>query len=73
MRASVRLVHNGSFVKSVKVQGNKITVMYGENANKSIFHQKIVITVTEDNGRFGWTCEAHAQFPERYLPSICRT
>jgi type IV pilus assembly protein PilA len=63
---------NGDYTKSIKVQRNKITVMFGNNSHQNIFHQKVTIEIVENDGRFSWTCEGHAKFPDRYLPRACR-
>ena len=64
---------DGQYTKSVRVNQNQITLMFGNNAHSEIFHKKITFLIDYVDGRYTWSCAGHAQFPDRYLPRACQT
>ncbi len=61
----------GEYTKSLKVNNNEITVMYGNNANGQIHHSKVKFSLDFVNGRYQMNCAGHALFPEKFLPRAC--
>lgn len=64
----------GSYVSSVGVTGGKITVHFGERANKAITatgRNTLVLSPITSSGSIRWTCRL-STVNNKYLPSTCR-
>jgi type IV pilus assembly protein PilA len=62
----------GKYTKSVRVNNNVITIMFGYDAHNVIFNKKITMTAVVNLGVIRWTCTSAGVIPERHLPQGCR-
>jgi type IV pilus assembly protein PilA len=60
--------HVGTYVNSVEVNSNVITISFGEGVHKS---QKITLTASDEGGSISWLCEASV-IKDNQLPTICQ-
>ncbi len=65
---------NGSYVTSVGVAGNVITVTYGGSrpAHQLIAGQTLTMTGTTNAGSVEWTCASGGVIAAKHLPAACR-
>lgn len=61
----------GKYVKSVRVNKDKIEVMFGYDAHKAIFNKRLTFTAVSHMGVIRWSC-ASAAIEDNHLPSACR-
>jgi type IV pilus assembly protein PilA len=62
----------GKYTKSVRVNDNVITIMFGYDAHNVIFNKKITMTAQESFGVIRWVCTSAGAIPDRHLPQGCR-
>ena len=65
---------NGSYVTSVGVVSNVITVTYGgsQPAHSAIAGETITLTGTVNNGSVEWDCASGGTIQAKHLPAACR-
>lgn len=61
----------GSYVVSVEIAANVITVTFGNNAHAAIDGQTLKLSVADNNGSFIWTCVGDG-IADKHLPAACR-
>lgn len=59
--------HVGTYVNSVEVKSNVITISFGSGVHKG---EKITLTAKDEGGSISWLCAASA-IPGSQLPTIC--
>ena len=62
----------GSYVESVTVAAEVITVTFGNGANQRIDGETITISAAEQDGSLNWTCASGGVIPDKNLPVACR-
>lgn len=62
----------GSYVTSISVNGDTISIMYGNKANAEINGWTVSIIAQDNAGSTSWVCESGGTIPSKYLPSACR-
>jgi type IV pilus assembly protein PilA len=62
----------GTYTKSVRVNDNVITIMFGYDAHNSIFNKRITMTAEENFGVIRWVCASAGAIPSRHLPRACQ-
>jgi len=59
--------HVGTYVNSVEVNSNVITITFGEGVHKN---QNIKLTASDEGGSISWACTASV-IKDNQLPTIC--
>ncbi len=62
----------GSYVESISVNGDTISIMYGNKANAEINGWTVSIIAQDNLGSMEWDCESGGFIPPNYLPLACR-
>ncbi len=62
----------GRFVESIAVNGNEISIEYGNQANARINGHDVIITADRTDGSTHWTCASGGYISRSYLPPSCR-
>ena len=61
-----------SYVISVTVAGQLISVRYGNNANSHISGETIVLTADGTTGSLTWSCISGGVIQDKHLPKSCQ-
>ena len=61
----------GSYVTSISVTDDVIAIVYGNQANRQIAGQSILLTGTSNGGSISWVCDSGA-IADGYVPAACR-
>lgn len=62
----------GRYVESIGINGNVISILYGNDASAQINGQFVTLTATGSDGSVSWTCASGGSISISYLPSSCR-
>jgi type IV pilus assembly protein PilA len=62
----------GRFVDSIGVNGNVISILYGNQANVQISGRFVTLSATSTDGSVRWTCAGGGSIANSYLPPSCR-
>jgi type IV pilus assembly protein PilA len=62
----------GKYVQSVSVNGDVVSIQYGNDANARINGETVVLTAMNSGGSVNWTCASGGVIPDMYLPSACQ-
>jgi type IV pilus assembly protein PilA len=62
----------GRFVESIGINGNVISILYGNAANTLINGQFVTLTASGNDGSVSWTCASGGPISNGYLPPSCR-
>ncbi len=62
----------GRFVESIGINGNVISIEYGNEANALISGHDVTFTATLTHGSVSWTCASGGYILRSYLPPSCR-
>ncbi len=63
---------NGSYVISVTVAGQLVSVRYGNNAHSHISGETIVLTANGATGSLTWSCASGGVIQDKHLPKSCQ-
>lgn len=61
----------GSYVISVSVSDEVISILYGNAANALIAGQTVIMTATDSTGSVSWACASGGVIEDRHLPRAC--
>lgn len=61
----------GSYVTSISVTDDVVSIVYGNQANAQIAGQAISLTGTSNGGSISWVCDSGA-IADGYVPAACR-
>lgn len=64
--------YRGSYVTSISVSGDTISILYGNKANAEISGWTVSIIAQDNGGSMSWDCESGGFIPPTYLPASCR-
>ncbi len=64
--------YSGSYVTSMSVSGDTISILYGNKANAEISGLTVSFIAQDNAGSTSWICESGGTIPTKYLPSACR-
>jgi type IV pilus assembly protein PilA len=62
----------GRYVDSIGINGNVISILYGNQANAQINGRFITLSATGSDGSVRWTCASGGSIANSYLPPSCR-
>jgi len=62
----------GRFVESIGINGNVISILYGNEANALINGRFVTFSATGTDGSVSWTCASGGAILSSYLPPSCR-
>ena len=62
----------GRFVESISINGNVISIQYGNEANTLISGHDVTFTAIRTEGSVSWTCASGGYISRSYLPPSCR-
>jgi type IV pilus assembly protein PilA len=62
----------GTYVQSISVSLDTISIQYGNQANSEINGETVTIVAAGSSGSVRWTCASGGVIPDKYLPSSCR-
>ncbi len=62
----------GRFVESIAINGNVISIRYGNEANALISGRNATLTATRTDGSMSWSCAGGGNILKSYLPPSCR-
>jgi type IV pilus assembly protein PilA len=62
----------GRFVESIGINGNVISILYGNEANAQINGRFVTLSGTGSDGSVKWTCAGGGSIASSYLPPSCR-
>jgi type IV pilus assembly protein PilA len=62
----------GKYTEHVEVENNVIEIKFGFDSHAKIFDEKILLTVTDNNGSLSWTCTSAGVIQAKHLPGACR-
>ena len=62
----------GSYVESVAVADEVVTVTFGNGANPRIDGETITLTAAEEDGSLRWACASGGVIDDKNLPAACR-
>ncbi len=62
----------GRFVESIAINGNVISIEYGNEANALISGHDVTLTATRTDGSVSWSCASGGYILRSYLPPSCR-
>jgi type IV pilus assembly protein PilA len=65
-------MYAGRFVESIGINGNVISILYGNNANAQINGRFVTLSGTGTDGSVRWTCTGGGSIASSYLPPSCR-
>lgn len=62
----------GKYVESIGINGNVISILYGNEANALINGRFVTLTAAGTDGSVRWTCAGGGSISSSYLPPSCR-
>lgn len=62
----------GSYVASVSVSDDVISIVFGPNANDTIAGETLTLTASDNVGSLTWTCAGGGAIQPSHLPAACR-
>jgi type IV pilus assembly protein PilA len=62
----------GRYVESIGINGNVISILYGNQANVRISGRFVTLSATGTDGSVRWTCAGGGSISNSYLPPSCR-
>ena len=64
--------YRGSYVDSISVSGDTISILYGNKANAEISGWTVSVIAQDNVGSTSWACQSGGNIPAKYLPLACR-
>jgi type IV pilus assembly protein PilA len=62
----------GTYVTDISVNGDEISVRYGNSANAKISGETVTLTAVDSDGALSWDCASGGVILDVYLPSNCK-
>ena len=62
----------GRYVESIGINGNTISILYGNEAHALIHGRFVTLSATGTDGSVSWTCAGGGAISVTYLPPSCR-
>ena len=64
--------YTGKYVDSISVNGNTISILFGNDANASINGQVLNLVAVNNGGSVSWDCVSGGVISATHLPGACR-
>ena len=64
--------YTGKFVDSIAVNGNTISILFGNDANAQISGNTLDLVAVRNAGSISWSCASGGAIRDSHLPAVCR-
>ena len=64
--------YTGKFVDSISVNGNTISILFGNDANAQINGRVLNLVAVRNAGSISWSCASSGAISNTHLPAVCR-
>lgn len=64
--------YTGKFVDSISVNGNTISILFGNDANAQISGRVLNLIAVRNDGSISWSCASGGAISDTHLPAVCR-
>ncbi|MDH3440543.1 MAG: pilin [Gammaproteobacteria bacterium] len=64
--------YTGKFVSSISVNGNTISILFGNDASAMISGRTLNLVAVRNAGSISWSCASGGAIAYSHLPAVCR-
>ena len=64
--------YTGKYVDSISIDGDVISILYGNDAHAKINGETVTLTAISNSGSLSWDCATGGVIDEVHLPSTCK-